>query len=375
MVCKVDLNTRILENDHKVYLARPGKGYRLYDEFLANFVVGPEMPGVDLIPGRVISNQPNLDLRLKKSIAIRKWLNEGRKNKDRPSDSINSYKSFGNARSKGQLLAVLKGYFEEMQQTDLLVIPPGAFAKQTLIAEPIGDPEDFQNEKFEKYFEKYSIPTRKIKVLSEIEKRALPSHVQDIIAKPNMLVLLGKSEAEFFYRLAYGNYTVGGNNHAKLRVTSESYDTTDDLRIIAFLNFVALNTGNISISKTGNVASIKEAAFADLGDFSPNFKSNINSPGWISLSSSYIIPLTTVALLGLAMSVGPDAVSLAENGNLAVINSSGPADNECVAEVHTSVIEQLNLLGLDRWQEACEIFKSAAEETGLETNVTVTKVK
>ncbi|MEO1020149.1 MAG: hypothetical protein AAFY56_21045, partial [Pseudomonadota bacterium] len=76
-------------------------------------------------------------------------------------------------------------------------------------------------------------------------------------------------------------------------------------------------------------------------------------------------------LLALAVVVGPDAVTAAENGAIIIGNSQAPDADPCTLEVEASVISQLRILGVERWAEACEIAKSATESTGLRGNVRI----
>ena len=54
---EVDLRTRMIPKDDQVFLARPGRQYRLYAAFVAEKEVGPELPGLEIISGRPIKDQ------------------------------------------------------------------------------------------------------------------------------------------------------------------------------------------------------------------------------------------------------------------------------------------------------------------------------
>ena len=343
----------------------------MYDVFREASVIGPETPEIQLERGVQFDDQQRLDDQIKRTMAIRRWLQEGRPEHAMPRRSLDSYVNQPRSRATAQIKSVLQGYFERIQKSDLLIIPPGSYAKDTLIAEAAEEPGRMYNMQFERFFAGYEIPVRRFNTLGLIERRKLPSSIQDIISYPNMLVNLGRSEHDFFYGLAYGSYMRAGENHIRLKVTEESYNTTDDFYILAFLNFVAFNTKSVTIEGSDEVLGFRDAAFRDSGEFSPSFKSNINSPGWLQLSSPYIIPIVVAALMSVAVEVGVDAHQLANNGELNVVNSLAEEDDPCTLEVKNSVIKQLQLLEIDEWQEACRFAREAKEQTGLKSPVVV----
>jgi hypothetical protein len=369
----VDLNTKIIPEGRNVFIARPGKGYRLYQQFFENNLIGPELPGIDLERGKTLSEQSHMDLRMKKTAEVRRWIKDNKPDGRVPVDDIHAYQNAPAPRGAVQFNIMLEAYFETANAGDILIIPPSAFGKQTIVAELTGAPSDIVPFQYPRLYGNFAIPTRRFTPLAYVEKRSLPSRVLDIIAKPNGIVLLGESERDFFYKRAYGSYVRHDNMYARFDVTSEEYSTIDDALILAFFNFVAANTKSITLENTGLSVALLDAMLADLGEYAPSLKTNINSPGSLDLISKSIIPLVASAMLVLAVQVGPDAVSAAEQGMIVLGNSGADPNDPCTALVHESVQTQLQLLGLDNWSRACEIAKRAVEETGLSSSATITE--
>ena len=69
-------------------------------------------------------------------------------------------------------------------------------------------------------------------------------------------------------------------------------------------------------------------------------------------------------MLVLAVNVGPEAVTAAEQGTI-LIGNSDDAGDPCTVEIHREVLQHLRLLGIEKWTEACEIARKSVEETGL----------
>jgi hypothetical protein len=375
VVIRIDLNTKIIPSDRKVFIARPGKGYRLYQQFYENNLIGPELPGIDLERGKKLSEQTRMDLRLKKTAAVRRWIKNNKPDDTTPVDDITAYEQAPSPKGAVQFNIMLEAYFEAAQSGDILIIPPSAFSKSTIVAELVGGPDEIVPFRYPRLYGGFSIPARRFRPLAYVEKRNLPSRVLDIIAKPNGIVLLDESQRDFFYKRAYGSYVKQDSMYARFDVTSEVYSTTDDALILAFFNFVAANTKNITIEQNNIPMSLMDAMLSDLGDYAPTLKTNINSPGSLDLISKSIIPLAAVAMLILAVEVGPDAYAAAQDNMITLGNSGADLNDPCTVQVHESVITQLKLLGLDRWSDACEVARRAAAETGLSSSASITRVQ
>ncbi len=117
MRLKVNLNSRILSPEHGIYLARPGKGSRLFDFFTERRVIGPELPGVKIARDFPVSDQPDLlaMLRRAKSIKFKQ------PDESLPALELEAYsdETILRSRSAAQLQSILEGYFERAQQGDL----------------------------------------------------------------------------------------------------------------------------------------------------------------------------------------------------------------------------------------------------------------
>ena len=84
-------------------------------------------------------------------------------------------------------------------------------------------------------------------------------------------------------------------------------------------------------------------------------------------------PVVAAALFTLAVEVGPDAASLAVAEQIVIGNSKAPAGDQCTALVGKSVLDQLVMLGLDKWPQACDLARTASQASGATTSVKVKK--
>lgn len=204
---------------------------------------------------------------------------------------------------------------------------------------------------------------RHVKWLANVQKRFLDPIILDIVARPNAFVSLPRSVRRGLYDLVYPSYIADGEFVARFNVTDEKFSSYDELLLQTFVNFIASNTK--AINEDSTVKGFEQAAFADAGEYSPHLRTDISSPGFFSLSSLRTTPLVVAALLTAAVEIGPTAVQAVENGTFRIGNTAGPPDDPCVADVQQQATLQIQLLGLDRWAEACEKAKRASDGTGL----------
>src|SRR5690606_25232734 len=128
------------------------------------------------------------------------------------------------------------------------------------------------------------------------------------------------------YREAYGSWSVEGRYATQFSVMSEKYTVDDNIRALAFFKLISYNYALLSSGERGHakgsINSIHEAALLDLGQFAPDLRTEINSPGFLTLASPYLIPLVASAMFALALHVGPAAYSeVTERGTLTIGNS------------------------------------------------------
>ena len=367
MAFHIDLNTRILTKDHGAFIARPGEKCRHFADFANIGAIGPDLPGVRIDPKVAIDEQNDLGHMLKRAMIIRKWAAMGRSDDDVPEAELGPYVRRRRLprRSQSQFISILKGYFERAQKGDLIVIPPQSYQADAILAEFRDGPQRIQYNQIPRRYGNFEIPTRRFKVLNRLPKRLLPADVIDIISKPNAFVQVGKTNKEDLYHLAYGSFTVGGDFISRFEVTEESYNFDDDLYFAAFVKFVAANTKSVTIEGSQHISPIRTAAFEELGKFAPELKSNVNSPGFLSLTSPYSTPLVASVMFAIALQIGPDAIAVAQDEKITLGNSKAPANDECTARVFESTINQLKLFELDDWADACEMARKAERNTGL----------
>ncbi|NML73084.1 hypothetical protein HHL25_02985 [Rhizobium sp. S-51] len=363
---RVDIHTREISPDTRVYVARPGPNYKFFEIFIDRNFVGPDLPGLDLPEFGELSEVHDLVERVKRSVEIRRYALRGERDIEPPAAALEDYVNTPTSRSISQFLRVARAYFSHMKAGDLVIVPPANFRGLAHIGELTGPPNQLKPV-YPALYTEAPLLGRNVAWRGVVEKAKLPAQTLDALQKPSPLFLLAREAWPSIFRRSYGSYSMPGEYGARFEITSEKFQTTDDFRIQAFFNFVSKNTELVGVGSK-DLLSLKDGAFATTGA-APDLYTNVNSPGGLSLKSAVVTPIVIAVMLALAVTVGPDAFAAAEAGTLVFGNSQAPAGDQCTVEVSAQVVTQLKLLGFDRWTEACEVARAAAAKTGITTTV------
>lgn len=366
----IDIKTRILPDDHRVFIVRPGANYGLYEEVADKAVILFDLPGMSLNPGVTFSEIENIEAQVLRGQAIRAWYRVGRHTgQPHPSIELADYphpESATERRSLGQLMSIGAAYFERARVGDMVIVPPRRFGDPVMVGEII------EGEPVETTVAAYAanpVWGRKVRWLASIEKKAVPARVIEISQKPNSFVLLDRSTAIWFYDRVYKSYSLGPTYQCELRIGAETFGSTDDAKLTAFLNFVVANLA--ALEKDGERVSLSQSIFANLGDYEPEKRISINSPGEIIIAAIRRSPIVFVVLLGLAGCNPAEVAQAVDDGTLTIGNSAGLPDDPCAAEVYKSTVDWLTFVGAEAWVDACKLANEALNSAEVELPVTV----
>lgn len=362
----VDINTAIIDDRHRVMIARPGAKYRLFDTFIERNFVGIELPGFFLQEEEVNLDDVHITARIKRSFAIRRWF-QREQDEPFPSLDLRAYEAGGETDRIRQFRRIWNFYAKEAKVGDLIVVPPAAFGGDAFIGQIR---QDFRlNNYLVPQYLGYPILGIPLHWIGNIRKRDLPTNSIEALRKPAALFAVGPDHRNKIYTQSYGNFFYKDRYNATFITKSETYSSSNELTLQAFFNSVAFNTklqaeGERRALSLGQAAArILDEGQLSLGEFNLELALNINSPGTISVISEKITPLVAAVLFSLAVSVGPGAMAAAEAQMIEIRNSAAGPGDECAARVYEQVRNQMLILGYDKWIPECERLVELQNDT------------
>lgn len=367
---RLDLRFRVVPADRQIFIAFPGRGYGLYDHFHRLDCIFPQLPGLDLFPGRPFDQQPEILARIARARRLRNWHRSKQKG-DMPSRRLSDYTKVdaGLYTHKG----VLAGMFERAQKGDLVIVPPGNLIGHVLVGELLDDPDHFENTEIPELFERDKVPARRVKWLATTPKADLSLGMLRRFPKPNAFTLLDREFYQEIYSLAYGSYSLEDDIYiSRFDVTEADFSTIDDYRIQQIFNAVAAMSQQRDAGTASAVNAVQTADGWDgiidlLSDpaYIPDLSVNINSPGSLTLSCRRVVPLVVAALVALSALGAQATWNAVQAQTLKIENSQAPSGDACTAKVAEETLEQLKLMGYARWQNLCKKIAETKANTGL----------
>jgi hypothetical protein len=368
----LDLKFRVVSPEQEAFIVFPGQNYALYPYFVTLSRIFPELPALDLVPKKRIAEQPDLDAKLRRSRAIDVWYSSGKKDDTRPSRKLSDYTNRRTPKWLPNTRGVLTGFFDRARKGDLVIVPPNSIFSRVLIGELLDD--NLEEIMVPEVWEREKVPSRRVRWLATPLRGECSIELQRRFPSPNAVRMLDREARAEVYSMAYGSYSIEDSFTSKFDVTSADFSTRDDYHLQQFFNVVA------SICQQIEAKLQPHSATTDLGaknldeiidlltddTYVPALSVNINSPGSLVLSCAKVVPLVAAGVLALSVLDADTTWQAVAGGKVIVQNSETPAkDDQCTAKVSAEVLEQLKLMGYERWQEVCKRAQQLQKDTGL----------
>lgn len=374
---RVDLKTKIIPNDARVFLARAGKNGHMFQQVLEHRAIGPDLPmlGLDLRNG--LNGDPNVEAKVKRARAFSSWLRQpSEARSERPSESVNDYHVATKRAGHAQIDGIVRSYFQDLKAGDVLVIPNPSYFGDAIIAEllPVGD--TVVKIPGTRRFEGFDFDGRRFGHFKKIKMSNLPRSVIDLAKAPTGLAeIKAPIVKRRVFELGYDDFVLDDEFVSRIITTKREFTSFDGNVLNALVTMVAENVSRLESEGTdAHLLGLVQAAFEQLDHDDLQVKIDINSPGFLAVFDRSVVPLVIGAVLSVLVSVGFDTTAFAQDTVVEVTNSgaTGVAD-VCSQEVGRLTESMLRLLSTaeEEFQRTCALLHEAHENTGARTNVTV----
>jgi len=361
----VDIKTRFIRDDGKVFFVFPGNGYRHYAWMKEHSAVYLDLPGFPIPDDQNIAALDDLVERIAVSDDIVEWHRKGMPADAIPDRDPATIGARRRSKRRAFLGGVLHGFFAGIKKGDVVIVPPKDFNDDVLFGEFIdeGDvctsiPAPFQTGE--------KIPARRVRWLARQKRMAVPGWLERKLPSPNPVRQLERPLHKYVYDILYERYYFDGQFVCKFAIDSTDFSTLDNFLVQQiFLYASALFENNqeeniTDISEKSLLAVVSEIEFSE--DI-PDQRIVIQSPGNIVLYSKNIIPLVAGVLMALsAACAGGDAPT-----KVKIVNSADGSQISlsCVLDIEHEVEADMELMGTKRWVEWCKAEVEARKRTNI----------
>lgn len=376
---KVDLKTKIISKDTRVFLARAGKNGHFFEAALAAKAIGPDLPDLGLNLENGLEKDVDLEAKVKRSRALGSWLRDPSYARGaKPSSNLADYQMANKRSGHAQIEGIVKRYFQDLKAGDLLVIPNPSFFGEALIAEvqPLG--KHAVRIIGTKRFEGHHFDGRAFGHFVKVKMASLPRAVIDLAKAPTGFAqIVHPAVKHLIFELCYSDYVLDDEFASRIITTKNDFSPFDGNVLNAFVTMVAKNVETLQTGASKpHLVGLVDAAFIDLGDDDLQIKININSPGYLAIIDRSIVPLVTAALLNIIIAAGFDSAAIAQNLSVEVTNSKiEQVLDLCSKEVSQMTKNMLLFMSEEEaeFKQTCEMLKRTHESTGAKSGVEVEK--
>jgi hypothetical protein len=376
---KVDLNTKIIGNDTRVFLARAGKNGHLFSSVLAARAIGPDLPDLGLNLENGLEQDTDVEAKVMRARALGTWLRESSySRRAKPSTSLADYPQTARRSGHAQIEGIVRSYFQDLKAGDVLVIPNPSFFGDALIVElgPLG--KHTVPIAGTRRFEGYSFDGRAFGHYVAVKMANLPRGVIELAKAPTGLAqILQPAVKHRIFELCYTDYVLDDEFASRIVTTKNEFSPFDGIVLNSFVTMVAKNVEALQNgSSRPHLLSLVEAAFIEMADDELQIKININSPGYLAVIDRSVVPLVAAALLNIIVAAGFDSVALAQNLKVDVTNSKvEKALDLCSKEVSQMTENMLLFMAEEEadFRQTCEMLERTHGSTGAKSGVQVEK--
>jgi hypothetical protein len=359
---EVELGTYILPDDHKVWKYFPGKSYKFHDLVSETAIALIDVRGLDGL-GSDPSKWSDDDLltRIAEDRIDRRVESGGK----RPSRLV---------RSTGDkaTLTFLKGLLFTAKRGDLIVMPDKGYTTLVRIGMLVDNPGTLRTIRAKGDSGTDTLYGRRVRWIGEVEKRRLSDELISQLHSQAAFFDIGRGHYEEVYAKAFDDYVYDNLYVATFRTTKTVFTSKDNLLSSLWFELVeVLEEARESGDALGFDSVYELAVESEIAeDDRNNLSIYIQSPGWFRWRALTIEPLAAIALFALAVGNTPYAEAKEATVSARIVRS---ADTDCLGTVDESVRAYLELLGKDRWEQACKLAAKAETQATLRANATLKK--
>src|SRR5262249_49281739 len=119
----IDIKTRFIPNDRKVFILFPGNGYRYYDFMAERSGVFIDVRGFVIPRDRRIRGLPDIVERIAISDAVVEWHRKGRPADNPPPRQVEELGQIRRTARRKFLAGMLQGFFSDVRKGDVVILP------------------------------------------------------------------------------------------------------------------------------------------------------------------------------------------------------------------------------------------------------------
>jgi hypothetical protein len=223
----IDLKTRFIPENNRVFIVFPGEGYRYYQTMESASAVFLDLPGFPVPKDRPISTADDLVKRVVVSDLFREWHRKGALIKDMPSRDPVNIQHFRMTKRRQQLGGMVENLFARLKRGDVVVVPPRALEDEVLYGEIDSDPDEVTLVSDPNRMGEL-IPARRVKWIARQPRMTVPGWLERKLPNQNPIRQIEKTLHKYIYDYMYERYFFDGQFVCKFKIDTPHFSSLDD---------------------------------------------------------------------------------------------------------------------------------------------------
>ena len=367
---KIDLATRVLDDQMQVHLIHPGARYAFYDPVSQNSVLPVDLPFFDIPNGRAVPDADQISPMLERARVMRRWAKRSKSEvrTPMPAQNLDHYRVGLNlkAGAKGartRLRNAAQKILWDMPEGSLVVIPQKGITGQAILAE-LGAPNAARDRVHgQDHYAGLTFLARPVKILNRVSMLALPADVLGAARSTRAVQNIGGQSEDRILRLAYGDYQRDRDFVAGVMSNNENFDA------LVLGQMIDLHVAIEHFLEKREVLDPGRVTWAPAVNSAPHLHATINSPDGRASLESQGMATFAVKLLGIVAASGISlaiAGRLIAEGHIDVMNSKEPDGS--TKEIQASADALIDFFATSGYSSYNEYLTGL--QNGLERNAT-----
>jgi hypothetical protein len=214
---EVDLNTRIVGADERMYVLFPGESYTLFNTIKHRSVLALDFPSLELGKTRMGDVPTDLQSRVAMAVRVRNWHKAGRDIGNAPSRDLKDYVRFSRTEARALYMGAVEAVYFDLKPGTIVVVPGSGHWGEVLIGEVVGDSITAVTDA---NYPGESIPARRVRWLAIRPKSDFTEALIRRLPTPNPFTILPREFHEEVLTLAFDNVIYGSRIVSSITVAA-----------------------------------------------------------------------------------------------------------------------------------------------------------
>ena len=373
----VDLKTKVLAQNHGVYMVRPGTAYHLLDAFVANHAIAPDLAFLEVPQDERPRDFDGMEDQVKRARAFAEWVKtEETRAGPMPPTELNEYRGVDAPSRLALYRNTADDILHALPKGSLIFVPNPTFTQRAMIGELAGADEDRVTFNGTGHRGEFEYQGRRLHNVKMLPMRKLPKALYPPMKRRNWIYQYVGRETELLYRQYYGDFEILGRKAVtEIEITGQRV-YPQDLSIVGALT--TLIDQNLARRAQGDheTLNLVQAVFLPPDrDDGPVVHANLGSPGNMLVESVVrrAAPvLKVIAILALGYTAN-EIWDMVQADNLQITNSQAlaGAGGEALAETQQMTYDFIRSTGRESLNQIVELIRDFHDRTGGIVDATV----